>query len=111
VSGAARELFLDMNAKALSKPALNHQENPPPAWDRVGEIGAPTLLMVGDQDFTALVDRHEHLSEEMPNAFAAVLEGVAHIPSIERPELVNSLLLQFLDAIEGGESEEEPLSS
>ncbi|HEV7290958.1 MAG TPA: alpha/beta hydrolase [Devosia sp.] len=111
VSGAARELFLDMNAKALSKPALNHQENPPPAWDRVGEIGAPTLLMVGDQDFTALVDRHEHLSEEMPNAFAAVLEGVAHIPSIERPELVNSLLLQFLDAIKGGESEEEPLSS
>lgn len=111
VSGAARELFLDMNAKALSKPALNHQENPPPAWDRVGEVGAPTLLMVGDQDFTALVDRHEHLSEEMPNAFAAVLEGVAHIPSIERPELVNSLLLQFLDAIEGGESEEELLSS
>ncbi|MDB5623846.1 MAG: hypothetical protein JWR39_2409, partial [Devosia sp.] len=25
-----------------------------------------------------------------------------HLPSIERPELVNTLLLQFLDAIEGG---------
>ena len=47
----------------------------------------------------------------MPNAFAAVLEGVAHIPSIERPDLVNSLLLEFLDAIDGvdedGEDEDE----
>lgn len=46
----------------------------------------------------------------MPNAFAAVLEDAAHIPSIERPDLVNSMLLQFLDTIEGGgddESDEE----
>jgi pimeloyl-ACP methyl ester carboxylesterase len=61
---------------------------------------------VGDEDFTALIERHEYLSEEMPNAFAAVLEGVAHIPSIERPELVNAMLLEFLDAI-GGEGEDE----
>ena len=106
VGGAVRELFLDMNAIALGKPELTQEEQRPPAWPRVSEVGAPTLLLVGDEDFTALIDRHEHLSEEMPNAFAAVLEGVAHIPSIERPELVNSMLLEFLDAIEGGDEEE-----
>jgi pimeloyl-ACP methyl ester carboxylesterase len=72
-------------------------------------VNAPTLLMVGDEDFTALIDRHETLSETMPNAFAAVLEGTAHIPSIERPDLVNSLLLQFLDALAGGDSDEEAI--
>lgn len=106
VGGAVRALFLDMNAIALGKPQLTLEEQRPAAWPRVGEVGAPTLLLVGDEDFTALIDRHEHLSEEMPNAFAAVLEGVAHIPSIERPELVNSMLLEFLDAIEGGDDEE-----
>ena len=106
VGGAARALFLDMNAIALGKPQLTLEERPPAAWPRVSEIGAPTLLLVGDEDFTALIDRHEHLSEEMPNAFAAVLEGVAHIPSIERPELVNSMLLEFLDAIAGDDDEE-----
>lgn len=106
VGGAARTLFLDMNAIALGKPELTREEQRPAAWPRVSEVGAPTLLLVGDEDFTALIDRHEHLSEEMPNAFAAVLEGVAHIPSIERPELVNSMLLEFLDAIEGGDDEE-----
>lgn len=106
VGGAARELFLDMNGMVLSKPRLTLEEPSEPAWERMASVGAPTLLIVGDQDFSALIDRHEHLSEEMPNAFAAVLEDVAHIPSIERPELVNSLLLQFLDAIEGGDDDE-----
>jgi len=107
VGGAVRELFLDMNAIALGKPELTLEEQRPAAWPRVGEIGAPTLLLVGDEDFTALIDRHEHLSEEMPNAFAAVLEGVAHIPSIERPELVNSMLLEFLDAILGDDDDDD----
>ena len=106
VGGAARALFLDMNAIALGKPELTLEEQRPAAWPRVSEVGAPTLLLVGDEDFTAIIDRHEHLSEEMPNAFAAVLEGVAHIPSIERPELVNSMLLEFLDAIAGDDDEE-----
>ena len=107
VSGPARDLFLDMNGIALRKPQLAGEERPPEAWSRVGGVGAPTLLLVGEEDFSALIERHDHLSEEMPNAFAAVLEGVAHLPSIERPELVNTLLLQFLDAIEGGGAAEE----
>ena len=111
VGGEARALFLDMNSIALGKTELTQEERPPAAWLRVGEVGAPTLLLVGDEDFTALIDRHEHLSEEMPNAFAAMLEGVAHIPSIERPDLVNSMLLEFLDAIEGGDDEESDVES
>lgn len=103
VGGSARELFLDMNAKALAKPRLNHEESCPDAWGRVETVSAPTMLIVGDEDFTALIDRHEHLSETMPNAFAAVLEGAAHIPSIERPELVNRMLEEFLDALSGDE--------
>lgn len=105
VGGAARTLFLDMNALALNKPQLTQEEARPDAWNRMEEVNAPTLLVVGDEDFTALVDRHETLSETMPNAFAVVLEGAAHIPSIEKPDLVNSLLLQFLDAFDGEESD------
>lgn len=107
VSGAARELFLDMNRIALSKPSLTQEDEPSSAWNRMEGVNAPTLLMVGSEDFLAIIDRHETLSETMPNAFAALLEGVAHIPSIERPDLVNSLVLQFLDALDGDESDEE----
>jgi pimeloyl-ACP methyl ester carboxylesterase len=63
--------------------------------------------MVGDQDFNYLIERHDYLSEELPNAFAVVLEGTAHIPGIERPDLVNPLLREFLDAISGDPDEED----
>jgi pimeloyl-ACP methyl ester carboxylesterase len=107
VGGAVRDLFLDMNRLALEKPPLTMAEPAPDAWTRIESVGTPTLLMVGDEDFSALIDRHETLSETMPNTFAVVLEGAAHIPSIEKPELVNSLLVQFLDALEGGDGEDE----
>jgi pimeloyl-ACP methyl ester carboxylesterase len=107
VSGAVRELFLDMNAKALSKPALTLEEGSPDAWSRVDAVSAPTMLIVGDEDFSALIDRHDHLSETMPNSFAAVLEGAAHIPSIERPEIISRMIEEFLDALAGDDEGEE----
>lgn len=105
VGGSVRELFLDMNAKALAKPELTQEEPRPDAWSRVDAVTSPTMLIVGDEDFSALIDRHEHLSETMPNSFAAVLEGVAHIPSIERPDLINRMLEEFLDALAGEDLE------
>ncbi|MEO5805173.1 alpha/beta hydrolase [Devosia sp.] len=107
IGGDVRALFLDMNAKALNQPALNHEIARPEAYSRASQINAPTLLVVGDEDFSALIERHEYLSEEMPNAFAVVLENVAHIPSIERPDLFNPLLLEFLDTIMGGDADDE----
>ncbi|WP_375452687.1 alpha/beta fold hydrolase [uncultured Devosia sp.] len=107
VRGAARELFLDMNGVVLRKPALTQAERSPDAWPRMHQIGTPTLLVVGDEDFSCLIERHDDLSEEIPNAFAVVLEGVAHIASIERPDLVNPLLVEFLDAVMGEDEDDE----
>lgn len=107
VGGAARELFLDMNGLALAKQTLTQEEERPDAWSRMEGVNTPTLLLVGDEDFSAIIDRHETLSETMPNAFAAVLEGAAHIPSIERPELVSAMIVEFLDALAGGDDEED----
>lgn len=108
VGGAVRELFLDMNSVVLNKPIFTAEERSASnAWQRMDSVNAPSLLMVGDEDFTAIIERHETLSETMPNAFAVLLEGVAHIPSIERPKLVNTLLMQFLDAFDDDESDEE----
>ncbi|KKB10403.1 hypothetical protein VE26_09500 [Devosia chinhatensis] len=107
VGGEVRALFLDMNGKALAKSPLTLEEERADAWSRLEAVSAPTLLMVGSEDFSAIIDRHETLSETMPNAFAALLEGVAHIPSIEHPALVNSLLLQFLDAFDDDDDDPE----
>jgi len=108
VEGPARDLFLAMNRIALNHPPLDGEEEPDPAADHVHAITAPTLLVVGELDFPDIVARHEDLSEELENSFAVVLEDTAHLPSLERPDLFNPLLLEFLEAVTGqGEDEEE----
>jgi pimeloyl-ACP methyl ester carboxylesterase len=102
VGGAERELFLDMNHKALTKqPPLTQELKRPSARDRIGEIAAPTLLVAGDLDFNYILTRHEALSEDLPNAFATIIEGTAHLPNLERPDLFDPLLLEFLDSVAG----------
>jgi pimeloyl-ACP methyl ester carboxylesterase len=103
VDGAVRELFFDMNGRALPKlAALTQEEEREPAVDAVEDIAAPVLLIVGDLDFPYLMERHAGLSEEFENGFAVVLEGAAHLPSMEQPVLINSLISEFLTTITGG---------
>jgi pimeloyl-ACP methyl ester carboxylesterase len=107
VDGEARELFLTMNGNRLTKPQLTQEEEPDPAVDSVAAITAPVLLVVGEFDFPHIVERHEDLSEELENAFAVVLEDTAHLPSLERPDLFDPLLIEFLDAVSGAGDDDE----
>ncbi len=101
VQGELRDLFLEMNATALNHPPLTAQTESPGAYDRVADIEQPALLVSGELDFPHIVARHDYLEAEMPNAFAAMIEGAAHMPGFERPELFNRLLLEFLGALFG----------
>lgn len=101
VEGEPRELFLDMLRIVHEHPKLTQQEEPEPAFDNIGNIHAPTLLIVGSLDYPDLIELHETLSEEIADSFAIVLEDTAHLPNLERPDLFNPVLLEFLDAIAG----------
>lgn len=107
VEGPARELFLEMNAIVLRHPKLSKEDERDPAVDNLGAITAPVLLVVGDLDYPHIIERHHDLSEEFENAFAVVLEGTAHLPSLERPDLFNPLLIEFLEAVTGEASDPE----
>src|SRR5690554_793925 len=106
VSGPVRELFYAMNGAILRKPRLTREEMPESAADDLAGIDTPALLVAGDLDFPHIVNRHDDLSEDMENAFAVVIEGTAHLPSLERPDLFNPLLVEFLGALTGSEHQE-----
>ena len=59
------------------------------------------LLVVGELDFPYIIDRHEELAEELGNGFLMTIEETAHLPSLERPDLFNPLLIEFLEAVSG----------
>jgi pimeloyl-ACP methyl ester carboxylesterase len=67
----------------------------PPA--DLARIAAPTLVMVGDDDIAKFGHTIE-LFEAIPDAQLAVIPGASHVVPIEKPELVNQLVLDFLAA-------------
>jgi len=101
VTGPVRDLFLAMNEIHLNHPELTQQERPEPAYHNVHVITAPTLLVVGELDCSDIIAIHEDLSEEIESAFAMVIEDTAHFPSLERPDLFNPILLEYLEAVTG----------
>ncbi len=68
----------------------------PSAEQRIAAIGAPTLVVVGDGDRPELVQLAARLADELPDARLETIEGAGHLPSLERPDALNRLLLDFL---------------
>lgn len=93
-----RNLVLDMNGRSLQSKwaAAEHQSLEPPAIGRLGEIKAPTLVIVGDQDLPHASANAEVITSKVPGARRATIKDAAHLPSLERPQDFNRLVLEFL---------------
>jgi pimeloyl-ACP methyl ester carboxylesterase len=68
----------------------------PPAVDRLGEIDAPTLLLLGERDVD---DEHrivETLHREVSGAQLEVFPRVGHVINLEAPEAFNRIVHRFL---------------
>jgi len=59
-------------------------------------ISAPTLVIRGGLDWPEVAVAAHRFVEEMPNAHEVVVDGCAHLPTMERPDEVARLILDFL---------------
>lgn len=96
VTGTARELFIEMNRRALEHPELTEERKPDSAWDRIQAIAAPVRLYGGSFDFPYMQELGKTLADRLPNAEYSSLPGMAHLPFLENPELMNEEIRCFL---------------
>jgi pimeloyl-ACP methyl ester carboxylesterase len=99
VTGPARELFLDMNRRALEADDPGEEAEPPPAWPRLGEIAVPTLVMIGRLDAEEIQAIAEPAAELIPGARLRHLDGVAHVPHLEADPTTLDEIAAFVDSI------------
>ena len=84
-----------------AKAAKNGEPGPdepldPPASVRLGEVRAPTLIVVGDADVPDMLEISERLERGIPGARRVVVPDAAHALPLERPDELNRLLHEFL---------------
>jgi 3-oxoadipate enol-lactonase len=64
--------------------------------DLLGQIAAPTLIVVGDQDvFTPVADA-QYMHARTPQSELVVITEAGHMPNLEQPDAFNQALLSFL---------------
>ena len=96
VGGATRELFLDMNLRALNEPSVGEVSDSVDAWNNFSKIQVPVLLMVGQLDLPHLQERSARMAEVMPNAELVSMKDVAHLPALEAPQPCANIIAKFL---------------
>jgi pimeloyl-ACP methyl ester carboxylesterase len=99
------EMFVAMYAQA----SPDGPEHFPEAWekframwaepfdwtDKVMRITAPTVVMIADDDYVT-VSHAEEFSRMVPLGQLAVVPGASHILPMEKPEVFNELVLDFI---------------
>jgi len=68
----------------------------PDLAQRLGEIGVPTLLVIGEEDVPDMHAIAERLAREIPGARLETIRDTAHVPNMERPREFDELVLPFL---------------
>jgi 3-oxoadipate enol-lactonase len=109
LAGATRSLEdIDVDLVALCKemdtiPQASERERnghvqtlEPPTNEQLDRIETPTLVIVGEHDLGVLVESAHYLAQRLGGGHPIVLEGTAHLPSMDRPEEFNRTLRQFL---------------
>jgi len=68
----------------------------PPLAGRLGEVRCPTLVLVGDHDVADMQAIAAHVAGSIDGARLVTVPRASHLPSLERPDEVNALVVDFL---------------
>jgi len=66
-------------------------------FERLHRIAVPTLITTGAEDTLIDPENSELLAQLIPNAELHIFEGLLHAFHLERPDLVNSIIIEFLE--------------
>ena len=62
----------------------------------LASITAPTLIIVGSEDYFTPLPVARIMSDGIPGAQLAVIDGAGHLPNMEKPASFNAVLEEFL---------------
>lgn len=103
VDQAVRKMVTVMQLQAFEMPIpddIDQVSLDPPAIDRLSEITAPTLIIVGSLDLPEKLELVDRLVCQLKNGVKVIMPDVAHMMNMEKPAAFNSHVIQFLNAIE-----------
>lgn len=69
-------------------------------YEQIGGIGAPTLIIVGEEDKATVPERSERMHAAIPGSRLVRIDGAGHLANVEEPAQVNAAIETFLEGLE-----------
>lgn len=105
VDAVARQRTQAMTARMFrrgsnywQRAALDQRVPQPSALERLGEVGAPTLLIVGSEDQPEVIALSERIADGIPGARLLQVQGAGHHVNLEAPDAVLAEVRRWLAA-------------
>jgi len=98
LKGEGYQLCLEEGAKATTQAALASLD----AWDcwdgreQLSQIASPTLILWSNQDRSYDINQQNILNQGIKNSRLEIIKDCAHNSHMEKPNLVNNAIKQFL---------------
>ena len=97
---ALRELVEEMQRQAFRQQKGHDDVRmlrlEPSSSERLDEVTVPTLVLTGDEDVADIHHIADRLAAGIPGAERATIADAAHLPSLERPQDFDRIVLDFL---------------
>ena len=97
-SPSVREYVADAQRRAfeLAEGATEPTSLDPPMSERLGDVKADALVMVGERDVPDFVAIAKHLAAALPGPELQTVDGAGHLLALERPDVVADALAGWL---------------
>jgi pimeloyl-ACP methyl ester carboxylesterase len=99
VNGQVREQVKTMQLNIFSQPdvaGMEAKELIPSAIEQLETIDVPTLVIIGDKDVAEFQSLSTLIAEKIEGSRHVIMPGTAHLPSMEKPEEFNQIVMAFL---------------
>ena len=93
------EFVIEMNRLPAASGRRREEVRAKPDLKSVTGLDVPTLVVVGEHDYRDLRAASEFLAQQLSDRGPVVIEGAAHLPSLEQPEIFNRALEDFLSGL------------
>ena len=95
LTGVLRQMAYDTGAETFLKQQRAIMARPD-SRPSLSAIPCPTLLIYGRSDGITTMEHQQQMLDAIPNVRLEIVEGSGHMVTLEKPQVVNGLLSQFL---------------
>jgi len=93
-----RQCFISNDRKGITK-AVTGVISRDSVYKSMGDIGLPTLIIVGGNDVATTPDKAERMHDRIPGSRMVTIPESGHMSLVEEPEAANAAIIDFLGGL------------